>query len=622
MSSLTGNLISSTYQSILKITTNNTASANLNNVTDGLGNATGLYVSTAGIAISGTFAVSGSTIMSGSTTVIGTLAATSSNAVSASYALSASYAVSASRAVTSSYAITSSYAATANNANLLDGLDSTAFLVSSGSNSFVGDQIISGSIIPGGLVYDLGTIDAPWRDLYVSTGSIKFTSNGVVVSSLGVGTDGTQITGSLAVSSSILLQNGSNRNTTIKARSGSSGGLLLSSTGSIYLAVTGASTSFIGYNPERDQISNIGLGINSRTVNNGAGSVTIGGPANGSRGGALSLLNTATSAEWLIGNDSNSDLLIGAVGLFVDNSILFKYKDTETDPGYNIAFSGSGIIPGETGSYDLGSIDYPWRDLYVSTGSIKFTNNGTVVSTLGADTNGTQMTGSLSLSGSIVISPAGGFYKASITAYSGSSINASGLKIASTGSQISIFSTGSSAAKAIFLGIDPRPVVGQPVPTNASVAINTYYNEYGPGSLMIGGPVDNSRGGLLGFHNHGFNTEWTISQTDDSTNNLILQVNGYAASETSELLFKPADFGSNTYNVKVNQYGILPEPTESGNNYNLGSEAATWNNTYTNNLNLTPQSQPADPIPGQIYFDTGNSHFYGWNGTTWKQLDN
>lgn len=124
MSSLTGNLISSTYQSILKIGTNNTASANLNNVTDGLGNATGLYVSTATTAVSGTFAVLGSM------TVSGALAATSSNATSASYALS------------SSFAISSSFAA---NANLLDGLDSTVF-ATTGSNQFKNDQTITGSV--------------------------------------------------------------------------------------------------------------------------------------------------------------------------------------------------------------------------------------------------------------------------------------------------------------------------------------------------------------------------------------------------------------------------------------------------------------------------------------------
>ncbi len=127
MASLNGTLISSTYQSILKIGTNNTASANLNNVTDGLGNVTGLYVSTATTAVSGTFAVLGNM------TVSGVLAATSSNATSASYALS------------SSFAVSSSFAGSANNANLLDGLDSTVF-ATTGSNQFKSSQSITGSV--------------------------------------------------------------------------------------------------------------------------------------------------------------------------------------------------------------------------------------------------------------------------------------------------------------------------------------------------------------------------------------------------------------------------------------------------------------------------------------------
>lgn len=33
-------------------------------------------------------------------------------------------------------------------------------------------------------------------------------------------------------------------------------------------------------------------------------------------------------------------------------------------------------------------------------------------------------------------------------------------------------------------------------------------------------------------------------------------------------------------------------------------------------------SAPSSPNPGDQYFDTTDSHFYGWNGATWVQLDN
>ena len=148
MSSLTGNLISSTYQSLLKIGTNNTASANPNNVTDGDGNNTALFVSTAGVAISGSFTVTGSMIVSG------TLAATSSNATSASYAVSSSNAVSSSFAQTASFittAQTASFVTTAQTASFVTNaitLNSTASAIFAitGSNTFTGTQVVSGSL--------------------------------------------------------------------------------------------------------------------------------------------------------------------------------------------------------------------------------------------------------------------------------------------------------------------------------------------------------------------------------------------------------------------------------------------------------------------------------------------
>jgi hypothetical protein len=44
--------------------------------------------------------------------------------------------------------------------------------------------------------------------------------------------------------------------------------------------------------------------------------------------------------------------------------------------------------------------------------------------------------------------------------------------------------------------------------------------------------------------------------------------------------------------------------------------------TFNRGLVLSPIGAPSSPTAGQIYFDSGDSHFYGWNGSAWKQLDN
>ena len=50
----------------------------------------------------------------------------------------------------------------------------TGSYASTGSNTFIGNQIVSGSIIPGTDTNDLGTATKPWQHIYVSSGSIKF----------------------------------------------------------------------------------------------------------------------------------------------------------------------------------------------------------------------------------------------------------------------------------------------------------------------------------------------------------------------------------------------------------------------------------------------------------------
>jgi len=91
--------------------------------------------------------------------------------------------------------------------------DFTSF-ASTGSNIFRGTQTISGSIIPGGNgIYDLGTLTNPFRDLYLSSASLRLVKDGVVLSELSangstltVSASNTYFTGNVNVSGSVRAQ--------------------------------------------------------------------------------------------------------------------------------------------------------------------------------------------------------------------------------------------------------------------------------------------------------------------------------------------------------------------------------------------------------------------------------
>jgi len=74
--------------------------------------------------------------------------------------------------------------------------------------------------------------------------------------------------------------------------------------------------------------------------------------------------------------------------------------------------------------------------------------------------------------------------------------------------------------------------------------------------------------------------------------------------------------------------GTVIAGTDTADNY-VGlvqfQNKGNWTNgttTFLTPIALTPQGAPSSPASGSLYFSSADSHFYGWNGVAWKQLDN
>ena len=85
----------------------------------------------------------------------------------------------------------------------------TSTFATTGSNTFVGDQIISGNLIPAGPYvnntssYNLGSLTQAWKDLYVSNGSVYFL-NGNISSSISLDDNGSIALPSASLTGSLL----------------------------------------------------------------------------------------------------------------------------------------------------------------------------------------------------------------------------------------------------------------------------------------------------------------------------------------------------------------------------------------------------------------------------------
>ena len=127
-------------------------------------------------------------------------------------------------------------------------------------------------------------------------------------------------------------------------------------------------------------------------VNTTLGTLVVGGAT-----GDIVLSSGGTGSTGNFGAISGSGLDITGNAKIAGNLTLggaITIGDASADTVNVVASLSSSLIPSVTNAFDLGSENYFWRDLYISTGSIKFVGaGGAIVGTLSNSGNGMSLDG-------------------------------------------------------------------------------------------------------------------------------------------------------------------------------------------------------------------------------------
>jgi hypothetical protein len=122
------------------------------------------------------------------------------------------------------------------------------------------------------------------------------------------------------------------------------------------------------------------------------------------------------------------------------------------------------------------------------------------------------------------------------------------------------------------------------------------------------------------------NTRQIILSSNTTDNSIRWDSSAYGSSNVFSV---GLDIGGNAgFAIFDETSGNSPLFIDNNDNVGIGTTSPSAQlevvgTTSADSYILKPQSSaPSSPTAGQIYFDSSAGHFYGWDGTAWKQLDN
>jgi len=210
------------------------------------------------------------------------------------------------------------------------GIQGPPGFASSGSNTYLGDQIITGSILISGSIvpdvgigettssFSLGSETAAWKDIYVSEGSIKFIKSGSSTVTLsaangGISVDGGSVISADGVSGQFITSKSLDTNTTVKDYNNSllMGPIDIESNKEIVVE-EGSDLTIFGdiENVVPDDLSIRSLNVNLNTSLNGVLAVANDINASGKIESSFYINNKTINSDIFI-NDNESALIIG-----------------------------------------------------------------------------------------------------------------------------------------------------------------------------------------------------------------------------------------------------------------------------------------------------------------------
>ena len=286
-------------------------------------------------------------------------------------------------AQTASYIELSNVSGSASIATRLENLEtdsgSTNFAVTS-SNQFTGSQFFTGSLIPeaigGNGIYDVGSQIHPWKDLYISTSSLKFVRDAVVIADLNGEDDGVRIGNIFIGTGSISVVSGSGNDMAVV------GDIITTEiSGGIVTAVPGDAVLPTGSISSSAQIAELGFITSSQIIDTG------------------SFITTSSLDEYLPTGSISSSQQISDLG-FVSTSGSSQFSGSTSFEG-DTSFTGSTVMSGSL----ISQGNFRAEGDHVLTGSViidgGFTVEGSTPTAINTDVN---LSGSLTQIGDSVIS--------------------------------------------------------------------------------------------------------------------------------------------------------------------------------------------------------------------------